>query len=68
MLIEAEQPNAGKVTVAGNPIKLSSVPMEEEVPTDPAPGLGEHTAEILREYLGMDDAAVEEYVNKFNVR
>ena len=68
MLIEAEQPNAGKVTVAGNPIKLSSVPAEEEVPSEPAPGLGEHTAEILRQYVGMDDAAIEEYVNQFNVR
>ncbi|MBU1290737.1 CoA transferase, partial [bacterium] len=53
MIIETEQPDMGKIHVAGNPIKLST--LTEEVVTDPAPKIGEHTVEILKTYLNYTD-------------
>jgi CoA:oxalate CoA-transferase len=58
MLVEVEQPGAGKLKLAGNPIKLSS--MESEIPDSPAPFVGQHTAQILREYLGIEAKELEE--------
>jgi len=61
MLVEVEQAGIGKVKVAGNPIKLSSVPPEDELPDLPAPQIGEHTKEILMEMLGYSEADAERY-------
>lgn len=52
MLVEVEQPGAGKMKIAGNPIKMSD--MEREIPDEPAPQIGEHTEYILKKYLAMD--------------
>ncbi|MEW6671274.1 MAG: CoA transferase [Thermodesulfobacteriota bacterium] len=49
MLVEVDQPTAGKVTIAGSPIHLSETPGKVYAP---APLLGEHSEEILREILG----------------
>lgn len=48
-----EQP----ILVAGNPIKMSRV---GEVTDGYFPNVGEHTTEVLREDLGMDDATISE--------
>lgn len=58
MIIETEQPGMGKIYVAGNPIKLST--LTEEIVTDPAPKIGEHTDEILQSFLNYDDAKIKE--------
>ncbi|MEE8564693.1 MAG: CoA transferase, partial [Atribacterota bacterium] len=58
MIIEAEQPGMGKMQLAGNPIKLST--LTEEVVTDPAPNIGEHTDEILKNFLNYDNAKIDE--------
>ena len=58
MIIETEQPGMGKIYVAGNPIKLST--LTEEIVTDPAPKIGEHTNEILQSFLNYDDAKIKE--------
>ncbi len=54
--ISYEDPGAG-VTVRspGAPFKMSATPWSVR---RPAPGLGEHTAEILRDWLGCTDADV----------
>ncbi len=44
------------VLVGGNPVKLSKM---REGPDRQVPLLGEHTAEVLHELLGVDDATVE---------
>jgi crotonobetainyl-CoA:carnitine CoA-transferase CaiB-like acyl-CoA transferase len=54
---EVEHPVRGRVKVIGNPIKLGD---ETEPPPSPAPSLGQHTAEVLRQHLGLSDAAIEE--------
>jgi crotonobetainyl-CoA:carnitine CoA-transferase CaiB-like acyl-CoA transferase len=41
----------------GWPVKMS----ESSVPVTAAPLLGEQTAEVLAEWLGMDEAQVAEY-------
>ena len=42
-----DHPQAGRVKVVGNPITLSSTPLE---PPRPAPELGQHTEEVLLEF------------------
>jgi CoA:oxalate CoA-transferase len=64
MLVEVEQGSIGKVKVAGNPIKLSTVPPEDELPHLPAPLMGEHTKEILVGMLGYSEADAERYVKE----
>lgn len=58
MLVEVEQPGVGKIKIAGNPIKLSG--LEEEIPKDPAPQIGEHSELILKKYLGYTDEQIAE--------
>lgn len=50
MLVEVEDEVAGKVKMAGNPIKMTN--LEDELVRKSAPQLGEHTDEILRRFLG----------------
>lgn len=45
----------GLLSLVGSPMQLSATPPEIRLPP---PRLGEHTDAILREVLGMDDAAV----------
>jgi crotonobetainyl-CoA:carnitine CoA-transferase CaiB-like acyl-CoA transferase len=50
MIVEYEHPQAGKVRLPGNPIKFEGI---AETISHPAPLLGEHTNEVLREVLSM---------------
>jgi crotonobetainyl-CoA:carnitine CoA-transferase CaiB-like acyl-CoA transferase len=56
MLIEVPRPDADRpFLVVGNPVKMSGV---AEGPVRRFPSLGEHTAEVLRQELGLGDAAL----------
>ena len=55
MIVEVEHPVAGNFKMPGIPIKLSHTP---GVIRKPAPILGQHTEEILKEYLMYDDDMV----------
>jgi crotonobetainyl-CoA:carnitine CoA-transferase CaiB-like acyl-CoA transferase len=50
-----DHPTAGRHRVTGTPVKLSATPGR---PTTPAPRLGEHTASVLCDLLGLDEASV----------
>ena len=55
LVIEMEQPGYGRVRMLGFPFKASGTPADIR---RPAPLLGEHTAEVLRE-LGLETAEIE---------
>ena len=55
MRIELEHPLAGKVPLIASPMKFSGTPLEHKTPP---PILGEHTSEVLRDLLQLDDAAI----------
>jgi crotonobetainyl-CoA:carnitine CoA-transferase CaiB-like acyl-CoA transferase len=51
-----DHPTAGPHRVTGSPIKLSETPGS---PGAPAPLLGQHTSSVLKDLLGLDDAAID---------
>ena len=54
-VVEVDHPKRGKFLTVGNPIKLSDSPTEVKR----SPLLGEHTGEILRSLLSLDDDEIE---------
>jgi crotonobetainyl-CoA:carnitine CoA-transferase CaiB-like acyl-CoA transferase len=57
MVLEHEHPRAGRRRLLGFPLKLSHAPMSIRLP---APGLGEHTDELLAE-LGYPQPLIETF-------
>ena len=51
-IVTCDHPTAGSVRMTGPPVRLSDTPGAVR---RPAPRLGQHTDEVLRERLGMDD-------------
>lgn len=58
MIVDVEDSMAGKVQIAGNPIKMSSVP--ESPVRGGVPEIGEHNAHIYCSWLGMNESELEE--------
>lgn len=57
MVAEVEHPTAGTLRLLGRPIKF---PGEDQAALKPPPTLGQHSAEVLREELGMAEEAIED--------
>ena len=55
-IVEVDHPERGKYLTVGNPIKLS----DSDPDVARSPLLGEHTEEILREVVGLDDLGIQE--------
>ena len=55
-VVEVDHPERGKYLTVGNPIKLSDSPPD----VARSPLLGEHTEEILKTVVGLDDAGIAE--------
>lgn len=53
---ELPHPTGGKVPVAASPLKFSDSPVQYQ---RPAPLLGEHTEQVLRERLGLSTAQIQ---------
>jgi crotonobetainyl-CoA:carnitine CoA-transferase CaiB-like acyl-CoA transferase len=56
-----DHPTAGPHRVTGTPVKLSATPGG---PGEPAPRLGQHTSDVLKEMLGLDDCAIRALVTR----
>lgn len=57
MIVEVLHPEAGKTRVPGFPIKFSGTPASIK---SPAPGLGEHNADIYGKVLGFSEEELEQ--------
>jgi len=62
MIVETFDKDAGAIKVAGNPIKMSSIP-EEKLRAN-VPEIGEHNFEIYKEILGFDDETIIKFKNE----
>jgi len=60
MFEEIEHPTRGKFHIPGWPVKMS----DSSVPVKCAPLLGQHTAELLSEWLGMGEEEIKEYIRE----
>lgn len=60
MLIELDHPVIGRHTVVGPAVKFTETPAAIRAA---APLLGQHTAEVLRQYLGYTDAVIEQLIS-----
>ena len=55
MRVELPHPSAGRVPLVANPMRFSATPIEYQAPP---PLLGEHTEQVLRERLAMDEEEI----------
>jgi CoA:oxalate CoA-transferase len=61
MIVDVDQPEVGRLTIAGSPFRLSETPGEV---VSPAPLLGEHTEEILSALLGYSKDKIAELLKE----
>ena len=61
MIVDVEDDIAGLTKIAGNPIKMDSIP--EDKKRGPAPKLGEHNNLFLKEYFGYDDKKIQQLLD-----
>ena len=61
MLVEVDHPTAGKIRMAGIPVKFSATPASVRLPP---PLLGEHNDDVLSSWLGMKSEAIDQLKKK----
>lgn len=61
MIVEVDDKEAGTIKIAGNPIKMSSIP--EEKKRNPTPEIGEHNFEIYKNLLNFTDKEIAKLKN-----
>ena len=61
MFVEIDHPKAGKLTMTGNHLKFTNNKIEK---FEPAPILGQHTEEILKEVLKYTDEEIADMKGK----
>lgn len=61
MFVTLKHPTAGEMKICGNQIKLNNTPVKFE---RPAPLLGQHTEEILKEFLNINKGDYEKLKNE----
>ncbi len=61
MVVEVPHPTAGTLRMAGLPVKFSGTPASIRLAP---PLLGQHTAEVLRSWLKLDDSAIDDLKSK----
>ena len=61
MIVEVDHPIAGKYKMAGSPLNFSNYP---GTTYEPAPMLGQHNHEILKNYLQMTEKEIEDVLSE----
>ncbi len=61
MVVQVPHPTAGTIRMAGLPVKFSGTPASIRLAP---PLLGQHTAEVLRSWLKLDDSAIDDLKSK----
>jgi crotonobetainyl-CoA:carnitine CoA-transferase CaiB-like acyl-CoA transferase len=61
MLEEIDHPTAGRIRIAGPPVKFSQTPASIRLAP---PLLGQHTREVLRDWLHLDDLEIDRFEEK----
>ena len=56
-----DMPNVGPVTVTGLPFDQTTLPLPEPLP---AVDLGQNTREVMGEWLGMSDEAIDAVIDE----
>ena len=59
MVVEVDDPSAGRIRLLGNPVKFAGV----ETRYSPPPRAGQHSAEVLGEWLGYSRDQIQELVS-----
>jgi crotonobetainyl-CoA:carnitine CoA-transferase CaiB-like acyl-CoA transferase len=59
MFVDIEHPVAGKITMTGNQVKFTN---KKATIRTPAPTLGQHNYEVLKEYLNYSDEKIEQLI------
>ena len=54
--VEMAHPTAGTVALVANPVRLSASPVQYRLPP---PMLGQHTQEVLQQWLGLESAEID---------
>jgi CoA:oxalate CoA-transferase len=62
MIVNIHDPKAGDLKIAGNPIKMTSIPEKND--REAAPEIGQDNVEIFTTLLGMDKATIEQLKNE----
>lgn len=58
MIVEVDDAKAGKIKIAGNPVKMSS--LADKTYRDPAPEIGQHNQEIYSDLLGLSTKEIDQ--------
>ena len=61
MIVEVDDPQVGKIKIAGNPIKMTSI--EEKKYRKAPPEIGEHNPEILKRFLNLSKDEIDKLID-----
>lgn len=64
MLPVIDHPVIGSLPAIGDPIRIDEGPGSDPAPIVPAPRHGQDTEQVLRDYLGLDDARIADLVER----
>jgi CoA:oxalate CoA-transferase len=65
MIIDLHQPNLGTAAVVGSPFRMSETPASIR---SAAPRIGEHSRQVLRDFLGYPEGKIEKLLNEQTLR
>jgi CoA:oxalate CoA-transferase len=65
MIVDLDQPNLGALTVVGSPFRMSATPASIRTP---APRIGEHSCQVLRDFLGYSQERIEKLLVEKTLR